>query len=194
VLDPIGYSGEVISWSPEVELSIYVGSRLLWDPNEDVEAILTDYFDRMYGEAGEPVRRYFEALTIGTRLEWGNREVTQEDYLPASRNTDGIELWTDERLDAMRHELAAAVASVRTPLSTANVQRLVAYQSVVDAAVDALRAINQTRAGDPPSIQRAELALRRFDEIVAEHASDRVINGSFVSNRLRSLFEEAAKP
>ncbi len=40
-------------------LNWYVTARLLWDPDQDVDALLDDYFGRFYGPAEEPMRRLF---------------------------------------------------------------------------------------------------------------------------------------
>ena len=40
-------------------LNFYVGAKLSWDPALDVEALLTDYFNRFYGRAADAMRRYW---------------------------------------------------------------------------------------------------------------------------------------
>ncbi|MHC4404136.1 MAG: DUF4838 domain-containing protein [Planctomycetota bacterium] len=40
----------------------YVVSRLLWDPNQDVYALLRTFCDRTFGEAAAPMQRYYAQL------------------------------------------------------------------------------------------------------------------------------------
>jgi hypothetical protein len=40
-------------------LNFYVGAKLAWDPTQDVDALLDDYFERFYGPAAGPMRRYW---------------------------------------------------------------------------------------------------------------------------------------
>jgi hypothetical protein len=40
----------------------YVTNKLLWNPAADVDAILADFYDRAFGPAAAPMRRYYERL------------------------------------------------------------------------------------------------------------------------------------
>jgi hypothetical protein len=40
----------------------YVMAKLLWNPDQDVEPLLADYFTHAYGPAAEPMKRCFDAL------------------------------------------------------------------------------------------------------------------------------------
>jgi hypothetical protein len=41
-------------------LNFYVAAKLAWNPATDVDALLDDYFQRFYGKAAAPMRRYWE--------------------------------------------------------------------------------------------------------------------------------------
>lgn len=41
-------------------INFYVAARLLADPKTDVDALLTEYYNRFYGAAAAPMRRYWE--------------------------------------------------------------------------------------------------------------------------------------
>ena len=41
-------------------INFYVAAKLVDDPARDVDALLAEYFQRFYGEAGGPMRRYFD--------------------------------------------------------------------------------------------------------------------------------------
>lgn len=41
-------------------LNFYVAAKLLWNPKQDVNALLSEYYERFYGKAAAPMRRYWE--------------------------------------------------------------------------------------------------------------------------------------
>ena len=43
-------------------LNYYMAAKLCWNTNLDVDALLEDYFDKFYGPASEPMKRYFMAM------------------------------------------------------------------------------------------------------------------------------------
>ena len=42
--------------------SLYLAAKIMWDPGLDVDALLNDYFARLYGPAAEPMQEHFERL------------------------------------------------------------------------------------------------------------------------------------
>ena len=56
-------------------LTNYVGAKLLWNPDADVDAIIDDYCKNGFGKAAEPMRKYFDLVEeFTTRLfqtSWG---------------------------------------------------------------------------------------------------------------------------
>ncbi|NOY61128.1 MAG: DUF4838 domain-containing protein [Calditrichaeota bacterium] len=44
------------------ELRSYVLAKLLWNPNIDVDAVIDDFMQGVYGKAAPPIRRYFDML------------------------------------------------------------------------------------------------------------------------------------
>lgn len=59
----------------------YVAAQLMWDPDQDVDEILADYYQHAFGPAAEPVRAYWELMektrntfsdTVGTWRIEGN--------------------------------------------------------------------------------------------------------------------------
>ncbi len=61
-LGVIGYSGEVIGRSPDTDLALYIVSQMLWDADQDPQAMLDEFFDLYFGAAGEQMRRYYDIL------------------------------------------------------------------------------------------------------------------------------------
>ncbi len=44
----------------------YVANRLMWNPDVDVDALLTDFYQQAFGPAAEVMRRYYERLDPGS--------------------------------------------------------------------------------------------------------------------------------
>lgn len=40
----------------------YVTAKMLWNPDQDIDVLLQDYYDRFYGVAAEPMGRFFDRL------------------------------------------------------------------------------------------------------------------------------------
>lgn len=47
------------NWEPH-GLGYYVANKLMWNPDADVKAITTDFYDKAFGPAAAPMRRYYE--------------------------------------------------------------------------------------------------------------------------------------
>jgi len=45
-----------------VGLNYYVAAKLIWDSGLDVDALLDDFYDKFYGKAAEPMKKYFERM------------------------------------------------------------------------------------------------------------------------------------
>jgi len=54
----------------------YVAAKMMWDADQDAEALLDDLWSRFYGESAEPMGRYFTALekaysSYSANVNWG---------------------------------------------------------------------------------------------------------------------------
>lgn len=49
------------NWGPHGR-GYYIANRLMWDPNTDVEALLTDFYEKAFGPGAPAMRRYYERL------------------------------------------------------------------------------------------------------------------------------------
>src|SRR5262249_37987330 len=56
-------------------LGYYVANKLMWNPEDDREAIEKDFFEKAFGPAAGPMRRYYE------RLDPGNGSIVSEHLL-----------------------------------------------------------------------------------------------------------------
>ena len=52
------------NWGPHGR-GYYVANRLMWDPQANVEALLADFYDKAFGPAAAPMRRYYERFDAG---------------------------------------------------------------------------------------------------------------------------------
>ena len=90
-------------------LNIYVNARLLWDVDQDLHALLSDYYEKFYGPAAEQMRDAFEfaeaSYTRGkgsARLELDDRiELTERMH--AARDTAGDTVY-GRRIDYVLEE------------------------------------------------------------------------------------------
>ncbi len=69
-----------------------VANRLMWDPMADVETILADFYDKAFGPAAAPMRRYYERVDPGSKPLWSEhllalafRDVEEAARLAADR-------------------------------------------------------------------------------------------------------------
>lgn len=58
----IFWNYEVINRSWINNMQMYIAARLMWNPRENVEALVTDYCDKFYGKSGPSMRAYWERL------------------------------------------------------------------------------------------------------------------------------------
>ncbi|HEX8915348.1 MAG TPA: DUF4838 domain-containing protein, partial [Humisphaera sp.] len=54
------------NWGPHGR-GYYLANRLLWNPDADAATILTDFYDKAFGPAAGPMRRYYERLDPGSK-------------------------------------------------------------------------------------------------------------------------------
>ena len=80
---------------PHNTLQYYLVARMLWNPNQDFNALLDDYFDKMYGAAGPSLKEFY--LTIEDSVQQSDWvagpypykaiiEVSDKAYTPAVKS------------------------------------------------------------------------------------------------------------
>jgi len=67
-------------------LQYYVLAKMLWDPKTDVDAVMDDYCRSGFGNAAEPVKRYFAALEeltnkVAATNEYGGRKSNPDFFM-----------------------------------------------------------------------------------------------------------------
>ena len=79
-------------------LNLHIRGRLMWNPDEDVDALLDDFYPRFYGPTAEPMRKYWTAIYDS----WEKTICTEHEYFIAPA------IYTSEVLATMKTNLAAA--------------------------------------------------------------------------------------
>ena len=96
-------------------LNYYVFGKVLWDTGTDVDALLDEYYRRMYGAAAADVRALFEQLEDVWVRETMGRTI-ETDLGPVCAVPSAYELWTRiytrERIGEWKNLLAGAVGKV----------------------------------------------------------------------------------
>jgi len=109
------------------ELRAWVLAKLLWNPDQDVEALYDDFFAGYYGPAAKPIRRYFDELQALVappehvlRIFLGMKEKWYTDAFFERAE----ELWHEAEKLAQGTEYAANVRISAIPVWYAQFQRL----------------------------------------------------------------------
>lgn len=83
----------------------YMMAQLTWDPSQDADAVLDDYYHRAFGPAADEVRAYFEAIE-NARMDF----IAEKNY--ATTQNDFPALYTDELLSEAEAILKKAMTKV----------------------------------------------------------------------------------
>ena len=70
-------------------INLYLRARLLWNPKEDVDALLDDFYARFFGPAAGPMKKYWDTIFKA----WQDTIVTEHEYFvaPAIYTPDVVE-------------------------------------------------------------------------------------------------------
>lgn len=95
----------------------WVASQLLWDADQDMGALLNDYYTHFFGKAAEPMRRYFELC----ERQWAGQP-GEARWFKYFFRYDQLELFTPEVCRKARALLDEAAARADTDLTRRRVQ------------------------------------------------------------------------
>ena len=142
-------------------LRFYVASRLLWDVNADVDALLDDYYVRFWGPAGRAMRAFDERLERAA-LDYGTHLFTPPFKLPL--------LFTDAVLAACATHLEAAGKAADSDLLRRRVAKIRLSFQWTAMSMDYVKEIRWVaREVDGQHLSAKELARRLA---VAQSKSD----------------------
>lgn len=57
-----GFYGEVLGLSPDNMLSLYITAKMLWDSDQDPNALLDEFYQLYFQESAQPMRSYYKLL------------------------------------------------------------------------------------------------------------------------------------
>lgn len=83
-------------------LNLFFRARLLWNPDEDIDALLKDFYPRFYGPAAQPMSDYWNAIFRA----WEETIVTEHEYFIAPA------IYTPELLNLLRKRMEEAEQSI----------------------------------------------------------------------------------
>lgn len=140
---------------------LYLMMQLAWDPMQDGNALLSDYYTRAFGPAAQPVREYFELMeTIHDEVS----ERVRFSSGSAARETPAIyaELYTDERMAqaAKLLETAKAAASGGPAIYGQRVAYIKTGLDFVNLNLASIRAMAEVRASEGRSQEAVQNAIR----------------------------------
>ena len=79
-------------------LNLYMRARLLWNPDEDVDALLAEFYPKFYGPAAQPMQIYWNTIYEA----WENTICTEHEYFVAPA------IYTPDVIETCRKSLADA--------------------------------------------------------------------------------------
>lgn len=158
----------------------WLAAELLWDPEQDADALLTEYYENFFGPAADSIRAFYERAE-----RYRNEHEGQADWIKLYKDEAGIALFSPEVLQEMRADLDAAEQALTFGgAEDSRFQRRVAVVSAAfrltelyaryDASRQALYAacfdlkpveVITTQMAD---YERAELAFREYFEGYAD--------------------------
>lgn len=63
-----GFYAETSYSSMAAGLALYIGGKLMWDPQADVDALLAEFYQKSFGEAALPIQQMMESLATFSNL------------------------------------------------------------------------------------------------------------------------------
>ncbi|HUS81042.1 MAG TPA: DUF4838 domain-containing protein, partial [Armatimonadota bacterium] len=82
---------------------LYLRAKLMWDPRQDPDAVLGDFYSGFFGPAREPMKRFYDVLEARIMTERPGRW-----FEGLSNVIQQLDLWQPEHLAACREALSAA--------------------------------------------------------------------------------------
>jgi len=169
--------------------ALYLAARLYWNPHQNVDAILAEYFQRMYGPAAPAMKRHFDIVEnayINADFYAGNVFDVPKVLTPEIRKQMAETLAEAEKLAGTGNKIADRVHLVRLGFDygEANFRMMDAFahcdfietKKQHDRIVGEL--IPAANASKPPVISRSPQGyLQRFWGRSVSNAYERVTNG-----------------
>ena len=148
----------------------WLASRLLWDPHQDAEALLEEYYATFFGPAAEAMRAFYETAEAHRNAHEGEWYWIKH-YLDEA----AIELFPSAVLQSMRKKIEAGRATVSPGSIYAQriavvsdafgfTEQYAAYQTARRELVDATLAESPSLAGKIGTFLKARLSFEGYAE------------------------------
>jgi len=121
----LSFSAEVFPFWPFDGPKCYVLSELLWDIDQDIDALLDEYFTGLYGESAGPMKRFFQ------RMEDVYRRRDDPHYFFDGFRRGGFSGWELADLEYLAAKLGESRRTARDETVKARIQEVDdAYQHI----------------------------------------------------------------
>ncbi len=116
------------------DLQAWVESKLLWNPDQDLDALISDFMHGFYGPAAEPMKEYYYLLQDKTLNDWIHYRL----YSPPTfglftpeviRKADAL---FDEAMELAKNDVKAAYRVAEAQLGMRYVKLSLPYKHVVE--------------------------------------------------------------
>jgi hypothetical protein len=101
--DILGISTESRNAIGTTFLNLFFRGRLMWNPDEDVDALLKEFYPKFYGPAAKPMETYWSTIYRA----WDDTIVTEHEYFAAPA------IYTPDVIETCRKSLAEAETLVK---------------------------------------------------------------------------------
>lgn len=113
-----GFFCEAYPYWAHTAPQLYLATRLLWDTSLDADAVLDEWYARMFQEAAPDVRRYFEVLERG----WTDRGREGKWFLGLGRLHVQLMEWPKETRDEAWGHIQAAHNAAKSEIARRRVE------------------------------------------------------------------------
>jgi len=139
----------------------YVAARLLWDHTADVQSILNEFYEKFYGEAAAPMRRWHETLE--------DQMAQCGVHMPGSAPKNAHYIFTVEVVETLKQCIAEAQSLAKDELVRRRLERMAVLTEFTDRLANVLR-LRQEADGLNLEDRKKALAegIRVFDELFSD--------------------------
>ena len=156
----------------------WFAAELLWNPEQDANALLDEYYDNFFGPASAPIRAFYE-----TAERHRNDNEGQADWIKLYKDESGIALFSSEVLAEMRDYLELAKAKIGIPAK----QDASRFQKRVQVVSEAFR-LTELYADFDQS--RRALVLACLDSESSANIETLLAQFKIAASDYRAYFEE----
>ncbi len=136
----------------------WLAAELLWDSQQDAEALLNEYYTHFFGAAAGPMRAFYE-MAEGHR----NEHEGEAEWIKLYKDEAGIELFTPELIRDMRAQIQEA-----EQLVAGDARRLARVQVVADAFrfTELYAEMHRARVELVESVLRRDLSTGQLEDFI----------------------------